>query len=653
MSAVNKKEMHGFQTEVKQLLDLMIHSLYSNKEIFLRELISNASDALDKLRFSVLSDSSYAKYINNDSDYHIRVELDKGNKVLIIEDNGIGMNRQEVMENLGTIAKSGTKAFVNSLSGDNAKDTQLIGQFGVGFYSVFMVASSVMVETRRANEAADQAIRWQSIGDGNYTLESISKVDIGTKIIITLKSEEEEFLDSWRIKSIISKYSDHIAFPVIMKKENLDSLENTDSENTDSKNKETIIEEDETVNKATALWLRSKKDITKEEYDEFYKHISHDYQEPLVTMHNRVEGKLDYTSLLYIPSAAPFNLMHRDQNYGLKLYVNRVFIMDDVAQFLPSYLRFVRGIVDCNELQLNVSREILQQSKTVDNIKSALTKRILDQLETMAKDEPDNYKKFWKVFGNVLKEGPAEDFANREKIAKLLRFASTYDANSNTTGEQTTTLDEYISRMKPEQDKIYYITAETYAQAKNSPYLEKLKEKDIEVILLFDRIDEWLMSNLSSYEKKTLVAINKGDLDLGSLEDKEDKAKQEQQQTEYKDLLDRFKQCLGNKVKEVKVSSRLKDSPSCIVADKYDMGLQLQRLMKAAGQDMPPSLPIFEINVNHPIVSRLNSEQDANKFSDWANILFDQAMLAESGTLEDPASFVQRLNNMLVLATFS
>lgn len=641
MTAVeSNKETHGFQTEVKQLLDLMIHSLYSNKEIFLRELISNASDALDKLRFSILSDSSYAQHLSDSSaDYHVKIDVDKQNKLLIIEDNGIGMSKTEVMENLGTIAKSGTKAFINSMSGDNSKDTQLIGQFGVGFYSVFMVADNVIVETRRANEFEDHAVRWQSQGDGNYSIENITKDSIGTKIIISIKEEDEEFLDNWRIKSIISKYSDHIAFPVIMKKE---PLPKNDTD-------ETIIEEDETVNKATALWLRNKKDITKEEYNEFYKHVSHDYAEPLVTIHNKVEGKLEYTSLLFIPSVAPFNLMYRDQNYGLKLYVNRVFIMDDVSQFLPSYLRFVRGIVDSNELQLNVSREILQQSKTVDSIKSALTKRILEQLESLAKDNPEDYKKFWKVFGNVLKEGPAEDYANREKIAKLIRFASTFDVNNS---DQNVSLDDYISRMKEGQDKIYYITAETFSQAKNSPYLEKLREKDIEVLLLCDRIDEWLVSNLHNYDNKQLVAINKGELDLGGLENKEDKEQQEKQQVENKDLLERIKQCLGEKVKEVKVSSRLKHSPACIVADKNDMGLQLQRLMKAAGQDLPPSVPILEININHPIVSRLNLEKNETRFADWVNILFDQAVLAESGTLEDPASFVTRLNNMLLQINF-
>lgn len=642
MTAVeSNKETHGFQTEVKQLLDLMIHSLYSNKEIFLRELISNASDALDKLRFSILSDSRYAQHLSDSSaDYHVKIDVDKQNKLLIIEDNGIGMSKTEVMENLGTIAKSGTKAFINSMSGDNSKDTQLIGQFGVGFYSVFMVADNVIVETRRANESADQAVRWQSQGDGNYSIENITKDSIGTKIIISIKEEDEEFLDNWRIKSIISKYSDHIAFPVIMKKEPLPKND-TDTSNAD----ETIIEEDETVNKATALWLRNKKDVTKEEYNEFYKHVSHDYAEPLVIIHNKVEGKLEYTSLLFIPSVAPFNLMYRDQNYGLKLYVNRVFIMDDVSQFLPSYLRFVRGIVDSNELQLNVSREILQQSKTVDSIKSALTKRILEQLESLAKDNPEDYKKFWKVFGNVLKEGPAEDYANREKIAKLIRFASTFDVNNS---EQNVSLDEYITRMKAGQDKIYYITAETFSQAKNSPYLEKLREKDIEVLLLCDRIDEWLISNLHNYDNKQLVAINKGELDLGDLENKEDKEQQEKHQVENKDLLERIKQCLGEKVKEVKVSSRLKNSPACIVADKNDMGLQLQRLMKAAGQDLPPSVPIFEININHPIVNRLNLEKNETRFADWVNILFDQAVLAESGTLDDPASFVTRLNNMLL-----
>lgn len=633
------KETHGFQTEVKQLLDLMVHSLYSNKEIFLRELVSNASDALDKLRFKAISDSSY----QHNNEYQIKIDIDKDNKLLIIEDSGIGMNKDEVMENLGTIAKSGTKAFINSMSGDNSKDTQLIGQFGVGFYSVYMVASNVIVETRRANEDASQAVRWQSTGDGKYTTEAITKSTIGTRIIISLKPEEEEFLESWRVKSIISKYSDHIAFPVVMQKESESKLDSDDSKD------ETVIEEYETVNKATALWLRDKKEITDEEYNEFYKHISHDYQEPLVKIHNKVEGKLEYTSLLYIPKSAPFDMYNRDVKYGLKLYVNRVFIMDDVAQFLPGYLRFMRGVVDSNDLPLNVSREILQESKAVDTIKSALTKRVLEQLESLSKDKPEIYKEFWKEFGNVIKEGPAEDFANKEKVAKLLRFASTY----NNTREQVVSLDDYVSRMKADQEKIYYITAETFAQAQNSPYLEQLREKDIEVLLLYDRVDEWLMSSMVDFAGKHLQAINKGELDLGKLESKEDKEAKDKQQEEFKSLLERVKASLGDKVKDVRVSSRLKDSPACIVADTYDMGLQLQRLMKAAGQVMPSSKPIFEINIKHPLVKSLETLEDETRFNDWVSILFDQAMLAEAGTLEDPASFVNKLNKMLLNTNFA
>lgn len=640
----SKKQTYGFQTEVKQLLDLMIHSLYSNKEIFLRELVSNASDALDKLRFKVLSDSSY----KHDAEYQIKIDIDKEHNLLIIEDNGIGMNKEEVMENLGTIAKSGTKAFVNSLTGDNTKDTQLIGQFGVGFYSVFMVTDNVIVETRRANEAADQAVRWQSTGDGSYSLESITKDSIGTKIIINIKDDHKEFLEAWQIKNIISKYSDHIAFPVVMVKDPLPANDTEEKLEKAESKQETVINEYEAVNKATALWLRNKKDITEEEYNEFYTHIAHDYKSPLCNIHNRVEGKLEYISLLYVPQTAPFNMWHRDQKYGLKLYVNRVFIMDDVDQFLPSYLRFVRGIIDSNDLPLNVSREILQQSKAVDSIKTALTKRVLDQLEYLVKEKPEDYKKFWAEFGNVLKEGPAEDYANKDRIAKLLRFASTH----NNTNEQLVSLDDYIARMQSDQDKIYYITAETFAQAKNSPYLEKLREKNIEVLLLFDRVDEWLMSNLMNFDGKQLQAINKGSLDLGNLESKEDKAAVEQQETAFKDLLTKVKASLGDKVKEVKVSSRLKDTPACIVADQHDMGLQLQRLMKAAGQQMPVSLPIFEINVQHPIVIGLSTETDSEKFDNWVSILFDQAVLAESGTLDDPASFVNKLNKMLLQASF-
>lgn len=651
----NKVETHGFQTEVKQLLDLMVHSLYSHKEIFLRELISNASDALDKLRFKALSDNTYNKYLDG-QDYQININLDKDNKLLIIEDNGIGMDKEEIMQNLGTIAKSGTKAFVNSLTGDNTKDTQLIGQFGVGFYSVFMVSDNVIVESRRANLETNQAVRWQSSGDGNYNLEEISKDNIGTKIIIHLKDDELEFLDAWRIKSIVTKYSDHIAFPVLMPKE-AELVNKDDKDNAE----ETVVDPDnidntsktEVINKATALWLRSKKEITSEEYNEFYKSISHDYQEPLLNIHNKVEGKLEYTSLLYIPSAAPFDLWNRDQNYGLKLYVNRVFIMDDVAQFLPSYLRFVRGIVDCNDLPLNVSREILQHSKSVDTIKSALTKRVLDQLEYVAKEEIDNYKKFWKVFGNVLKEGVSEDFANKEKISKLLRFASTH----NNSSEQEVSLEDYMSRMPKDQENIYYITAETFAQAQNSPYLEQLKEKNIEVLLLFDRIDEWLMSNMAEYSGKKLQAINKGDLDLGKLESKEDKESKDKKASESKDLLDKIKTSLGDKVKEVKVSTRLKDSPACIVADQHDMGLQLQRLMQATGQPMPMSKPIFEVNVDHPMVKKLDSmdnlDKDKQKFNDWISVLFDQAVLAEAGSLEDPSSFVNKLNKLLLEVNLS
>lgn len=634
-----QKETHGFQTEVKQLLDLMVHSLYSNKEIFLRELVSNASDALDKLRFKALSDSSY----QHGDNCQIQIDIDHDNKLLIIDDNGIGMSKEEVMQNLGTIAKSGTKAFINSMTGDNARDTQLIGQFGVGFYSVFMVADNVVVETRRANFPADSAVRWQSTGDGSYTTEDITKSSIGTRIIISLKDTEHEFLDPWRVKTIITKYSDHIAFPVVMQKEPEPNFD-VEGKPVAEDNQETVIEEYEPVNKATALWLRNKKEITDEEYNEFYKHISHDYQQPLLNIHNKVEGKLEYTTLLYIPKSAPFDLYNRDTKFGLKLYVNRVFIMDDVSQFLPNYLRFVRGIVDSNDLPLNVSREILQQSKAVDSIKNALTKRVLDQLDSMAKEKPEDFMVFWKEFGPVMKEGPAEDHANKERIAKLLRFASTF----NNTAEQIISLEDYVSRMQKGQEKIFYIAADTFAQAKNSPYLEQLREKDIEVLLLSDRVDEWLMTNLMEFDGKPLQAINKGELDLGELESKDDKESKEKQQTEFKNLLERVKTSLGDRVKEVRVSSRLKDTPACIIADKNDMGLQLQRIMKAAGQSMPPSKPIFEINTSHPIVNSLNTEQDDTRFNDWVSVLFDQAVLAESGTLEDPASFVNKLNKMLL-----
>tara|TARA_R110002126_G_scaffold135987_4_gene280436 strand:- start:87690 stop:89618 length:1929 start_codon:yes stop_codon:yes gene_type:complete len=638
MSVEAHKETHGFQTEVKQILDLMIHSLYSNKEIFLRELISNSSDALDKLRFLAVSDKSYKQ----DGELSIHVDFDKEAKAIIIEDNGVGMSRDDVVANLGTIAKSGTKEFLSSLTGNKSQDTKLIGQFGVGFYAVFMVADSVTVETRRANLKADEAVHWVSTGDGKYTIENTTKDTVGTKITLHMKEGEDEFLEGWRLRSIITKYSDHISFPVIMKKEVAPA---NDADKEADKAKDIVdVPEEETVNKATALWLRAKSELTQEEYDEFYKYLSHDYENPLTYAHNKVEGKLEYTSLLYVPKKAPFDMWQRDHKYGLKLYVQRVFIMDDVAQFLPNYFRFVKGIVDCNDLPLNVSREILQKSKSVDGIKGALTKRIFSMIESMATKKKEDYAIFWKQFGNVLKEGPAEDFANKERVAKLLRFSSTH-TDSET---QDVSLDDYINRMKDDQEKIYYVTAETFAAAKNSPYLEKLREKGLEIILLYDRVDEWLMSNLNEYSGKQFQSVSKGDLDLGKLEDEKDKEKHQEQVTECKELVEKIQKYLEDKVKEVRVSSRLKTSPACIVVSADDMALQMQRMMSAAGQQMPASKPIFEINPDHLIISKLKAESDDNKFNDWVDVLFDQSILAESGQLDDPARFVEKLNKLML-----
>ena len=641
MSVEAHKETHGFQTEVKQILDLMIHSLYSNKEIFLREIISNASDALDKLRFLSVADKSYKQ----DGELSIHVDFDKESRSIIIEDNGVGMSRDDVVTNLGTIAKSGTKEFIQSLTGDKTQDTKLIGQFGVGFYSVFMVADKVTVETRRANLETEEGVYWESTGDGQYTIENMDKSTVGTKITLHLKEGENEFLESWRLRSIITKYSDHISFPVTMKKEPMPA---NDAENEKDKGKDIVdVPEEETVNKATALWLRAKSELKQEDYEEFYKYLTHDFENPLAFAHNKVEGKLEYTSLLYISKRAPFDLWHRDQKFGLKLYIQRVFIMDEVSQFLPNYFRFVKGIVDCNDLPLNVSREILQGSKAVDNIKNALTKRIFSMIEAMAKNKKEDYAVFWKQFGNVLKEGPAEDFANKEKIAKLLRFASTH----NDTDNQDVSLEDYISRMNPEQEKIYYVTAETFAAAKNSPYLEKLREKGLEVLLMHDRIDEWLMNNLSEFSGKQFQSVSKGDLDLGKLEDEKDKEKHQEQVTECKELVEKVQKYLGDKVKEVRVSSRLKSSPACIVVSEDEMALQMQRMMAAAGQQMPASKPIFEINPEHIIITKLKDESDDNKFNDWVDVLFDQSVLAESGQLDDPARFVEKLSKLMLQLT--
>ncbi|MDH5648573.1 MAG: molecular chaperone HtpG [Gammaproteobacteria bacterium] len=624
MTVETHKETLGFQTEVTQLLDLMIHSLYSNKEIFLRELISNASDAADKLRFEALTDNALYE---DDSELAITVDYDKKKKTITISDNGIGMNRSEVIENIGTIAKSGTRQFFDSLTGDQAKDAHLIGQFGVGFYSAFIVADKVTLTTRRAGVGAEHGVCWESEGKGDYTLETVEMAKRGTEIILHLRKDQEEFLDGYRLRNIIHKYSDHITLPIRMKSE-------------DKEKKGEL----ETINKASALWARPKKEIKEEEYNEFYKHVAHDFEDPLAYSHNRVEGKQEYTSLLYIPARAPFDLWDRNSRHGIKLYVRRVFIMDDAEQLMPGYLRFVRGIIDSNDLPLNVSREILQQSKEIESIRSGSVKKVLGILEDMAKKDADKYGNFWKEFGKVMKEGIVDDFSNRERIAKLLRFSSTHTDSQ----DQTVSLEDYVGRMKTDQKTIYYITADSFAAAKNSPHLEIFRRKEIEVLLLHDRVDEWMLSGLTEFDKKPLQSVTKGELDLGNLEDKEEKKKQEKTADEFKDLIGKIKDTLGEQVKEVRVTHRLTSSPACLVADEHDMGANLERILKSVGQDVPSSKPILEINPEHPIVLKIKGEADGEQFKDWTQVLFDQALLSEGGHLEDPASFVQRLNNLFM-----
>tara|TARA_R100000655_G_scaffold20165_1_gene41730 strand:+ start:1189 stop:3153 length:1965 start_codon:yes stop_codon:yes gene_type:complete len=626
------KETMGFQTEVKQLLNLMINSLYSNKEIFLRELISNAADAADKLRFEALSDDALYE---EDGDLNIRVDFDKEARTITITDNGIGMTREEVINNIGTIARSGTKAFFGQLTGDQAKDSQLIGQFGVGFYSAFIVADKVTLKTRRAGTTKEHGVLWESAGEGEFNIETIEKATRGTEVTLHLREDEDEFLNGWRLRNVIRKYSDHINLPIIMQKEPVPDEE--------GKIDESIIE-DETVNKATALWTLSKNDITDEQYKEFYKQIAHDFQDPLSWSHNKVEGNTEYTSLLYIPSKAPFDLWDRDRMHGIKLYVKRVFIMEDSEQLMPRYLRFIRGVIDTNDLPLNVSREILQSSKVIDTIRAASVKKILSELNKMANNEPEQYAEFWKEFGQVIKEGPGEDFANKEALAKLLRFASTETGNA----EQTVSLEDYVSRMKDKQDKIFYITAESYAAAKNSPHLEVFRKKGIEVLLLTDRVDEWLVNSLTDFDGKHLQSVAKGDLDLGELEDEEEKKAHEEVEKNFEDLVERVKKTLDEKVKDVRITHRLTDSPACLVADHYDMSGNLERMLKAAGQQVSASKPILELNPEHPMVAKLKDEQNDEQFSDWTSIIFDQALLAEGGQLEDPASFVKKLNAMLL-----
>ncbi|HET7060971.1 MAG TPA: molecular chaperone HtpG [Nitrosospira sp.] len=632
MEATVTKEHLNFQTEVKQLLKLMIHSLYSNKEIFLRELISNASDAADKLRFEALTDGALYE---SDSDLKIRVSYDPKERTITVTDNGIGMSRQEVIDHIGTIAKSGTREFFSSLTGDQARDAHLIGQFGVGFYSAFIVADQVTLITRRAGLTPEHGVRWESGGEGEYTLETVEKADRGTQVILHLREGEDDLLNGWRLRSIIRKYSDHITLPIVMKKEQWSQ----------EKNENTITDEDETVNQASALWARPKSEISREQYEEFYKHVAHDFEPPLAYVHAKVEGKQEYTLLLYIPSRAPFDLYDREQRHGIKLYVRRVFIMDDAKQLLPSYLRFVRGVVDSNDLPLNVSREILQQSKDTETIRAGAIKKVLGLLEDLAQSEQEEekskYKTFWKEFGQVIKEGVAEDYANRERIAKLLRFTSTH-ADSD---EQTVSLADYISRMKEGQEKIYFVTADTLKAARSSPHLEIFRKKGIEVLLLHDRVDEWLVAHLTEFEGKPLQSVAKGSLDLGKLEDEAEKKEQDKEAGEYKELTEKIKGVLGDQVKDVRVTLRLTESPACLVADSQDMGGNLERLLKSSGQKVDHAKPILEINPHHPMIQSLKYEQ--KHFDDWSHILFDQALLAEGGQLDDPASFVKRINELL------
>lgn len=639
MTTEANKITHGFQAEVKQLLSLMIHSLYSNKEIVLRELISNASDAADKLRFAALSDDGLYQ---GDSALKIRIEFDKNARTLAVIDNGIGMSREEVQENIGTIAKSGTREFFQNLTGDQAKDSQLIGQFGVGFYSSFILADKVTLYTRKAGAPADHGVVWESNGEGEYTLENTELPQRGTKVVLHLREGEDDFLSDWKIRSIVRKYSDHIAIPIVMDKEEQQESDEEVAEGEEKAKKTVIVEE--AVNQASALWTRNKDDITEEQHKEFYKHVSHDFQDPLAHVHSRVEGTNEYTLLLYLPARAPFDLWERDSKHGVKLYVRKVFIMEDPEKLMPRYLRFVRGVIDSDSLPLNVSREILQENKQLEKIRSGAVKKVLGLLENLAKNEPDKYATFWKEFGQAFKEGVIEDFKNKDSIAKLLRFSSTH-TDSET---QSVTLDEYVSRMKEGQEKIYYITAETFAAAKNSPHLEILRKKGIEVLLLSDRIDEWLTSHLTEYEGKHLESVARGNLDLGKLEDEAEKAEQEKVNKDFESLVAQIKTTLESKVSEVRLSHRLTESPACLVSESYGMSRTMERILKSAGQPtLGGSKPIFEINPNHALVQKLHAETDDARFNDLTQVLFDQAVLAEGGQLDDPASFVRRLNGLL------
>ena len=626
------RETLGFQAEVKQLLHLMIHSLYSNREIFLRELISNASDACDKLRFDALHN---AALLEGGNDFAIRIAFDPAAHTITITDNGIGMSRDEVVSHLGTIAKSGTREFFSRLSGDQQKDAHLIGQFGVGFYSSFIVADRVTVRTRRAGEAANQAVEWNSDGGGEFTVAMIERAERGTEITLHLREGQDDLLSGWKLRQIIRKYSDHIVQPIVMKKE---EWKDGRQETTD---------EDETVNQASALWARAKSDITDEQYKEFYKHVGHDFDEPMAWTHSRVEGKTEYTQLLYIPTRAPFDLWDREKRHGIKLYVRRVFIMDDAEQLMPSYLRFVRGVVDSADLPLNVSREILQESKDIESIRKGCTAKVLGLLEDLAENRKEDYARFWQEFGRLLKEGVGEDFSNKDKVARLLRFASTHAD----TADQVASLADYVGRMKEGQDKIYYVTAETFNAARNSPHLEIFRKKGIEVLLLSDRVDEWVVSHLTEFDGRELVSVAKGGLDLGKLEDETERKEQEAAAGEFKELTEKIAKSLGERVKDVRVTHRLTDSPACLVSDEHDMSGNLTRILKAAGQKAPESQPILEINPRHPVVLRLKYE--SAKFDDWATVLFEQALLAEGGQLDDPATFVKRINDLMLAMSLS
>ena len=623
MSAAAKKETLNFEAEVNQLLHLMVHSLYSNKEIFLRELVSNASDACDKLRFEALSND---KLMEQDSELAIQIEFDEKARTITVRDNGIGMSRDEVVEHIGTIAKSGTADFLKTLTGDQAKDSNLIGQFGVGFYSSFVVAEKVELLTRRAGSPATDAVRWESTGESGYSLEAIEREVRGTEVVLHLRKDEDEFLNAYQLRSLVGKYSDHIPLPIKMLK-NDDEGKPTD--------------EWETVNKASALWVRPKKDVSDEEYKDFYKHVAHDFTDPLVWSHNRVEGKLEYTSLLYIPAKAPFDLFEPNQTHGIKLYVQRVFIMDDTEHLMPRYLRFVRGVIDSNDLPLNVSREILQSNRVIDSMRSGSVKKVLGLLKKIAKNEPKQYADFWGQFGKVLKEGPVEDFANKEEILKLLRFAST----QNGSDAQDVSLEDYISRMKEGQDKIYYITADSYNAAKNSPHLEIFNKKGIEVLLMSERVDEWLMGQIQDFEGKSFQSVAKGELDLSALKGEEE---DEEETEQDKNLLEKIKKTLSERVEDVRNSVRLTQSPSCIVLNEHDMAMYMQQLMKQAGQELPTSKPVLEVNTGHPILKRMQEEKDDKRFNEWASLLLDQAVLSEGGQLEDPAAFVRRMNDMML-----